>query len=82
MKARIDSNGLLLIYRFNHWKQQKCPYAFSSVHFGYCGDHCPQFGEPAPQDYPQYRLRVCNHLLEFDSIEDFRGNARAALGGL
>lgn len=62
MKAKIDSNGTLQIWRADAWIEQTCPHGG-----GHCGDTCPLFGEP---DYVNkiINLEICQgRVLQFEA---------------
>lgn len=44
MKAKISFMGEFFVYRGDGYKKQFCP--FTAENDAYCGDWCPQFGEP------------------------------------
>jgi len=75
MKGKIDSNGLLYIYRENFYKIQYCPYGYNQSVF--CGDWCPLFGEPEKckiglKEYWKIEI-CCKKTLIFDELIDERG---------
>lgn len=64
MNGTISVNGVLSIERGGTMRPQRC--IRQDKYF--CGDHCPQFGEPE-----EGRLEICQgRLLIFDKLTDLR----------
>lgn len=64
MKARIDSHGLLEVFRRDSYKKQFCPYNV----YNRCGDWCPLFIEEINVRNNVVELKCFNqdHQIEFD----------------
>lgn len=73
MKGLLESDGNLYILRGKEYKEQECP--FDTERNWYCGDWCPQMGEPREVvDDPRIFLPICqNKTLAFEEFEDRRG---------
>ncbi len=73
LHGKIDKEGYLSIERGKKFKRQGCIYSNGP---GYCGDWCPQFGEPDYFRYKEHkdiRLDICQgRTLYFDKLEDER----------
>jgi len=69
MNGKINYNGMLEIERTSYYKTHKCP--FSPAEFN-CGDWCPQFSEPVPENW-QTKIEICHgKTLYFDEFKDER----------
>ena len=89
MKGKIDKEGALWIERAGTEKKQACPHSDHrnfippqngkvSIFVNYCGDDCPQFGEPESKlsagfDPKLTSIKICQILtLVFDEFADER----------
>lgn len=82
LKGKIDEEGYLNIVRGKEYKEQLCPLPqFADFDVKYCGDWCPQFGEPLRMQIQStidmikqsVDLRICqNRILYFYEFIDER----------
>jgi hypothetical protein len=70
MDGTINVNGVLKIKRNGIFKNQECLYQKN----GYCGDWCPQFGEPTASDSEfDATIQICqSRTLYFYKFTDER----------
>jgi hypothetical protein len=73
MKAKINSDGRLLIERAGKFRKQECIFKKKN-----CGHWCPHFGEPKtyrPNNTDFHQLEVCqNKILMLEcAVIDERG---------
>lgn len=67
MKASLDGNGILYVYRSSGWKKQMCPFQQNGL---FCGDWCPLFYQTV------YDCRPC-----FGPTYSFDVTAKEVWGG-
>jgi len=73
LNGRLDEDGRLLILRHKTYTHQYCIYANNGRFGKFCGDWCPQFGEPDIKNKCTIHLKICqNRILEFSNFEDER----------
>lgn len=80
MKIKIDKMGLLEIERVGVWNSCTCPFHggqdANRFPFGYCGEWCPQFGEPISLagmvDKALSKLTICQGRILTGEIIDER----------
>ncbi|HBA85216.1 MAG TPA: hypothetical protein DCZ95_14095 [Verrucomicrobia bacterium] len=65
MMGRVGKDGFLKLHRGDKLKQQDCPHTGESRLW--CGDWCPQFGEPCNSFAGGTRLEICQgRVLYFE----------------
>jgi len=66
MKGKICENGRLELSGRRD-RKQTCPYTNFGESWAYCGDWCPQFGEPCNSFAGGTRLEICHgRVLYFE----------------
>jgi hypothetical protein len=82
MNGKIDIEGFLVLERAREYKTQCCMHRqrdfgtgeYAKYEVAYCGDWCPQFGEPFRFEYDsKFKLMICEgRKITFDKFEDQR----------
>ena len=67
MKAKINKDGILSIFRGNKWKKQYCPFQDNVP----CGDWCPLFGTLTIEKNDIY-IELCHKTQMIFGFQDER----------